>query len=85
MSTPLPTWTGRALGKCQSCKVVHREDSSAWNLGGSTKRTCECGATYTMRAVNGVKTTKPCDARCMGAVGPSCDCSCGGENHGGRH
>lgn len=24
----------------------------------------------------------PCDGRCTGAVGPSCDCQCGGENHG---
>jgi hypothetical protein len=24
----------------------------------------------------------PCDARCTGAIGPHCDCQCGGENHG---
>jgi hypothetical protein len=24
----------------------------------------------------------PCDGRCTGAVGPNCDCSCGGANHG---
>jgi hypothetical protein len=24
----------------------------------------------------------PCDARCTGARGHSCDCSCGGKNHG---
>lgn len=23
-----------------------------------------------------------CDGRCINALGPSCDCSCGGENHG---
>ncbi len=23
-----------------------------------------------------------CDARCTNAMGPSCDCACGGENHG---
>ena len=23
-----------------------------------------------------------CDARCEGARGPNCDCSCGGANHG---
>jgi hypothetical protein len=23
-----------------------------------------------------------CDARCMGATGPNCECSCGGKNHG---
>lgn len=26
-----------------------------------------------------------CNSKCMGAVGPSCDCSCGGQNHGGAH
>jgi len=24
----------------------------------------------------------PCDGRCTGATGPSCDCRCGGKNHG---
>lgn len=23
-----------------------------------------------------------CGSKCTGAIGPSCDCSCGGENHG---
>lgn len=26
-----------------------------------------------------------CDARCMAATGPNCDCSCGGANHGANH
>jgi len=26
---------------------------------------------------------RTCNARCTGAVGPACSCSCGGENHGG--
>jgi hypothetical protein len=28
---------------------------------------------------------KDCNGVCMGAVGPSCDCACGGENHGRNH
>lgn len=27
---------------------------------------------------------RTCDARCTGAIGPACSCSCGGENHGGK-
>lgn len=27
---------------------------------------------------------KVCNGKCMNAVGPSCDCSCGGENHGAK-
>lgn len=26
----------------------------------------------------------PCDGRCTNAAGPSCDCSCKGENHGSQ-
>mgnify|MGYP001616854185 CR=1 FL=1 len=28
---------------------------------------------------------KVCNAKCMGATGPACDCSCSGANHGGQH
>ena len=28
---------------------------------------------------------KICDGRCMGATGPTCECSCGGLNHGRNH
>lgn len=30
-----------------------------------------------------VNLDKTCDGRCMNATGPNCECSCGGENHGG--
>lgn len=26
-----------------------------------------------------------CDARCMNAIGPNCECSCGGVNHGSAY
>jgi hypothetical protein len=32
-----------------------------------------------------VNEQKVCNARCMGAVGPSCECSCGGALHGGSY
>ena len=32
-----------------------------------------------------VNRDKECNGICMGAVGPSCDCQCGGENHGKNH
>jgi hypothetical protein len=28
---------------------------------------------------------KPCDARCIYAKGPNCECSCSGANHGIGH
>jgi hypothetical protein len=32
-----------------------------------------------------VKDSVPCDARCTGATGNCCECSCGGKNHGSQH
>lgn len=49
---------------------------------------CACGGSLTLmgRVVRSrvvVDATRcPCDGRCTGAVGPACDCECGGENHG---
>jgi hypothetical protein len=41
---------------------------------------------YPLRSLKGrYVAEKGCDARCMGATGPSCDCSCGGANHGANH
>jgi hypothetical protein len=46
---------------------------------------CECGRVVAVERVTaGVDSKKACNARCMGAVGPSCDCKCRGENHGGK-
>lgn len=32
--------------------------------------------------ISHTETQPACDGRCTGAIGPSCDCQCGGENHG---
>jgi len=47
----------------------------------------ECGSTSVrVSVVQGhLVRNKPCDGRCMGATGPRCECSCEGENHGGRY
>lgn len=46
---------------------------------------CDCGKAARLMPVLGKhNAAKVCDGRCMGAVGPSCECSCGGANHGAR-
>ena len=70
----------RSLGRCKSCKTPVRVD--AW-VGSAA---CPgCGTRVKLDRVIGVTTSKKCGARCLNAVGPSCDCSCGGFNHGGGH
>lgn len=45
-----------------------------------------CHGSWIVKPVEGrYNPERKCDARCMGAVGPSCECSCGGKNHGMYH
>lgn len=41
------------------------------------------GQVHYQRIVN-IEQHTPCDARCTMASGPSCDCQCGGKNHGSK-
>lgn len=52
--------------------------------GGDPLGLCpKCGHLMTGKPVEGrVVESVPCDARCTGARGHTCDCSCGGKNHG---
>lgn len=45
----------------------------------------KCNGAMTFRAVAGTVTEKPCGSRCMGSKGPTCECACGGRNHGSSH
>jgi hypothetical protein len=45
----------------------------------------DCGKENFAKAIRGTVTDEPCGAKCLAAKGPSCDCSCGGANHGSNH
>lgn len=45
-----------------------------------------CGQTIQLTKIDGaVNPSIRCNARCLSATGPHCECACGGENHGGQH
>lgn len=47
---------------------------------------CACGGRGIARKVEGrVVADKKCDGRCLAATGHSCECACGGKNHGAGH
>lgn len=47
---------------------------------------CLCGRDMVGRPVKGhVNPSVPCNAKCVNAIGPDCECSCGGANHGSGH
>lgn len=75
--------TAYFLGICPSCNMPSRQEQPDVR-GYEARLTCpEDGTRFTGKRLAAVTTTDVCDPRCMGAVGPSCECACGGENHGG--
>lgn len=81
-------WTeyDRYIGTCRSCKTTFAV-RVANGLFATERRICpECGDWTTVTQVIGnVSTVKDCDARCLNAKRSSCECSCGGANHGGGY
>ena len=80
------------LRKTESSK---REAGGRWVQARyfSLSRPCNCKPVYPGhcpqaggKAIEGrLKADHPCDARCTGATGHNCECSCGGANHGLEH
>lgn len=75
-----PVLTSRAIAKCPHCGNTA---GVALTDGGCDPVPCPtCRTRCEITPVRAVHSDHPCDARCMGAVGPDCSCSCGGRNHG---
>lgn len=82
-----PATAKRYYYKCRDCLSVATHESVQPNHD----LKCDCGGRMPMmghvhrfRVVN-VELHTPCDERCTNASGPSCDCACGGVNHGSGH
>ncbi|MBN1172642.1 MAG: hypothetical protein JXA67_10760 [Micromonosporaceae bacterium] len=70
------------LGTCAPCRrpVRARNDQATTRY---LRLTCpECHRTVTGERLHATTNADPCHGRCMGATGPACSCSCGGDNHG---
>lgn len=46
---------------------------------------CSCGGRACSQEVIGRKTKTACSAKCQAATGHTCECACGGLNHGAAH
>ena len=91
MSTEQSTETRYYVGRCDTCKARRGEyrvpsiitaGPYAGRMSGMVSARCECGDQMFLDMVSGTVTDKKCGARCRSAVRSSCECSCGGENHG---
>ena len=83
------TATSREFFKCRDCLTVFAIDLP--RKSSRSYQDARCGAcngqTWWMGSVrrNTLVMTEnrcACDERCTSATGPSCECACGGENHG---
>jgi hypothetical protein len=86
------TRTTRYFGKCRvaGCKTrivaeINRNDYSR-EIAQHTCPGHPGTLTVAWSPLKGtVNTEKECTGRCMASKGPSCDCACGGDNHGSNH
>ena len=82
---------GQFIGKCVRCskergrgkpRGLRANHAHYWN----NTPVLECPDCHRLspvqRVAGRVVESKACNDRCMGATGPSCECACGGENHG---
>lgn len=58
-----------------------------WALPQDIVLTCRgCGKQVSAKAIHGiVKRDVACNAKCMASKGNSCECACGGKNHGASY
>lgn len=74
--------TGFFIVKCK-CHTFRVEDSpSLWAVINGLQRCWDCGGFWRSSEVFGRKSEHECGAKCLASKGPSCECSCGGKNHG---
>lgn len=99
-SSPYPIKQVRYIFRCRRCKTASAVDylqvQGGWwttyrTVDGTTRylqADLPCPTCKRERSADPVKgrvTGTKCGPRCTGAVGPACDCQCGGANHGADH
>ena len=60
-------------------------DDGQRRLSAARALVCGCGALGVAKKLEAKFSERVCNSVCMGAQGPSCSCSCDGENHGSAH
>ena len=72
------TETGSFLGFCSGCKTTVKVEAKF------TKHSCGSWVTA-CKPIKARMSAHECGAKCTSALGPSCDCECGGQRHGSDH
>lgn len=71
------------IAKCGNGHIVKGD----WDDAGKGRGwlACPCGSRGIAKGLTIRLTDTQCGARCTSALGPTCDCSCGGAAHGEDH
>lgn len=78
-----PEWYLRKVRHSKRLAGGQWQDTSYFRF---PAKSCTCGELLYGKAIDGsFNAAHPCDPRCTGATGHSCECSCGGANHGMDH
>ena len=73
------------LGGGHTRTIHYRVDLLRGEVRAGSESICICGNQISGDEITGVSTSHKCDPRCVNAIGPLCECSCGGKNHGGAY
>ena len=72
------------IAKCANGHTAKTDSFQALQSG--VYIVCPCGSRGIARSMNiTIVPERACTSRCTNAQGPTCDCSCGGHNHGADH
>jgi hypothetical protein len=90
MTTTTAQYISQLIAKCRRGHVIRgthsRREGYSANVEGGCWLRCGCGSVGAVKWMTvKIVEEKACNGVCMGATGPSCSCSCGGENHGRAH
>ena len=66
-------------GAKHTTRVEASELEAWWDRHGYSR--CHCGRSAKFVGIAARYSDTECGARCRNAIGPSCDCKCGGEHH----
>lgn len=77
--------TEESVGFLFACPDGHAKRHNLPRCSAPSVIRCRCGKPARGTEITGRRTGHRCDARCMFATGPDCECSCGGANHGIGH
>jgi hypothetical protein len=73
-------------GSCPKHGQIHRLEAEdgrrLFNWSNGAMHCAECRRAIQWTPIAGRTSDMPCGEKCISATGPSCDCACGGENHG---